>query len=32
MLREISTAYGWPLGIGMATAALGEVLVERSDS
>ena len=32
MLHEISTAYGWPLGIGMATAALGEVLSSAASS
>ena len=30
-LREISTAFGWPLGEGFATAVLGEVLVERGE-
>ena len=30
-LREIATVYGWPLGLGMALAALGEVLIERGE-
>src|SRR4051794_8909180 len=28
-LHEISTVYGWPMGLGFATAVLGEVLVDR---
>ena len=30
-LHEIASVYGWPLGLGMAIAALGEVLIERSE-
>ena len=30
-LREISTAFGWPLGEAFSTAILGEVLIERGE-
>jgi DNA-binding CsgD family transcriptional regulator len=30
-LIESSAVYGWPLGLGMGTAVLGEVLVERGE-
>jgi ATP/maltotriose-dependent transcriptional regulator MalT len=30
-LREITLGYGWPLGLGMALATLGEVLLERAE-
>jgi DNA-binding CsgD family transcriptional regulator len=30
-LHEIASVYGWPLGLGMAIAALGEVLIERGE-
>jgi DNA-binding CsgD family transcriptional regulator len=30
-LQEISLGYGWPLGLGAATSALGTVLLERGE-